>query len=67
MNVSMGYYLKNAFEYEIRNNIDIEINQLRERDPQLDFTEEETDRIRQLELVRGYLQVRIGEMNKKGQ
>ena len=66
MNVSMGYYLKNAFEYEIRNNIDIEINQLRERDPQLDFTEEETDRIRQLELVRGYLQVRICEMNKKG-
>jgi hypothetical protein len=62
----MGYYLKNAFEYEIRNNIDIEINQLRERDPQLDFTEEETDRIRQLELVRGYLQVRICEMNKKG-
>lgn len=66
MNSSIGYYLKNAFDYEIRNNIELELDQLKKHDKQMDFTEEESDRIRQLESVRNYLLTRIGEMNTKG-
>ena len=58
-NDSLRFYLKNAFEFEVRNKIDLRIDQLRKVD---DLDEERTDELKMLELVREYMLKRIGEM-----
>ena len=58
-NISMSYMLKTAFDYEIRNYVDIklfELNSLEEND------EKELDEIRLLQHVKEYMLKRIGEM-----
>lgn len=57
--VSLRFYLKNAFEFEVRNQIDTRMQSINEID---ELNEEETDELRLLELVREYLMKRIGEM-----
>lgn len=57
---SIKIYLKNAFEFEIRNFIEIRISQLNEID---ELNEEQADEFRLLKTVQEYLQKRIGEMN----
>ena len=53
-NVSMNYMLKTAFDYEIRNFIDINKMKLTE--------EEDAETLRILQIVRDYLTKRIEEM-----
>ena len=55
----MNYYLKNAFDYEIRNNIDLRINEFNDLD---ELSELETDELKILEGVREYLLKRVGEL-----
>jgi hypothetical protein len=55
----MNYYLKNAFDYEIRNNIDLRINEFNNLD---ELSELETDELKILEGVREYLLKRVGEL-----
>ena len=57
--VSMRFYLKNAFDFEVRNKIETRMQALNALD---ELNEEETDELRLLELVKEYLQKRIGEM-----
>ena len=57
--VGINYNLKSAFDFEIRNRIDIHINRLNELD---ELSEEESDELENLELVREYLLKRIGEL-----
>jgi len=59
VNPSMNYYLKNAFDYEIRNNIDLRINEFNNLD---ELSELETDELKILEGVREYLLKRVGEL-----
>lgn len=59
-NASIGYLLVNAFEYEIRNYLDIKVAQLAK--PNRDLGEEESDELRRLLVVREYLQQRIGAL-----
>jgi len=58
-NTSMSYYLRTAFDYEIRNNLDIRINQLSEMS---DKTSQETEELDSLIQIKIYLEERIGEM-----
>lgn len=56
---SIKYYLKNAFEYEVRNKIEVrilELNQIKE------LNEEQADELRLLKTVQEYLHKRMGEM-----
>jgi len=55
----MNYYLKNAFDYEIRNNIDLRINEFNNLD---ELNEIQTDELKNLEVVREYLLKRIGQL-----
>ena len=55
----MRFYLKNAFDFEVRNKIETRMQALNALD---ELNEEETDELRLLELVKEYLQKRIGEM-----
>lgn len=58
-NISMSYYLRTAFDYEIRNNLDIRINQLS------DLTEKNSQDLEELDnliQIKGYLEERIVEM-----
>jgi hypothetical protein len=55
----MSFYLKNAFDFEVRNKIETRMQALNALD---ELNEEETDELRLLELVKEYLQKRIGEM-----
>jgi hypothetical protein len=50
--------LKNAFDYEIRNNIELRIKRLSVKE----LDEQETDELKQLETVREYLLKRMGEL-----
>lgn len=59
-NPSIGYLLANAFEYEIRNHLDIKVAQLTK--PNRDLGEEDSDELRRLLVVREYLQQRIGAL-----
>ena len=59
MNDSISYYLKNAFDYEIRNNIDLRINEFNDLD---ELNEIQTDELKNLEVVREYLLKRIGQL-----
>lgn len=56
---SIKYFLKNAFEYEVRNRIETRISQLNEID---ELDEEQADEIRLLTTVQEYLQKRMGEL-----
>ena len=58
-NVSVMYYLNTAFEYEIRNHIDIEIKRLR-RLP--DPSEHELTELDRLTIVRDYMDQRRAEL-----
>jgi hypothetical protein len=58
VNESINYYLKNAFDYEIRNNIELRIKRLGVKE----LDEQETDELKQLETVREYLLKRMGEL-----
>jgi hypothetical protein len=51
--------LKTAFEYEVRNYIDIHIQELNAID---DLDEKGSDRLRELQTVKEFLLKRIGEM-----
>lgn len=57
--VSLRYFLKNAFDFEVRNRIDTRLKSLNQID---ELDEEETDELKTLELVREYLTKRIGEL-----
>ena len=52
-NVSINYMLKTAFDYEIRNFIDVN---------KMKLTEEDAEALRILQIVRDYLTNRMGEM-----
>lgn len=56
---SIGFHLKNAFDFEIRNRIDIRIKQLNDLE---ELNEKQTDELQTLEIVREYLLKRIGEL-----
>lgn len=56
---SIRYYLKNAFEYEIRNRLEPRMIQLNAID---ELDEEEADELRLLKTIEEYLHKRIGEM-----
>lgn len=56
---SIKYFLRNAFEYEIRNRIETRIDQLNEID---ELDEEQADEFRLLTTVQEYLQKRMGEL-----
>ena len=58
-NVSVMYYLNTAFEYEIRNHIDIEMKRLRTiTDP----SEHELTELERLTIVRAYMDQRRAEL-----
>jgi hypothetical protein len=60
-NVSMMYYMRTCFDYELRNHVDLRIAEL--SDPDLDdLREDESDELRTLITVREYMQRRIAEM-----
>lgn len=61
-NVSIGYFLQHAFEYEIRNKLDIRLSQL--SNLQKDLTPEQNDELRLLQTVREYLQHRIASLKR---
>lgn len=56
---SIKYYLRNAFEYEVRNKIEVRILELNQID---ELDEEQADEFRLLKTVQEYLQKRMGEM-----
>lgn len=56
---SIKYFLKNAFEYEVRNKIEVrmlELNRIKE------LNEEQADELRLLKTVQEYLHKRMGEL-----
>ena len=59
INASMSYYLSTAFDYEIRNRIDIDLARLQSID---ELSEEESDEFKILDTVKEYLLRRKGEM-----
>lgn len=61
-NVSAAYLLVTAFDYEIRNYIDIKIYELTPRDITEDLNEHVNDEIKRLKTVREFLTQRIGEL-----
>jgi hypothetical protein len=62
-NVSAAYMLRTAFEHELRNYIDIEIMKLT-KDVMRDLSEEESDQLKRLHLLRDYFKERIAELGK---
>jgi len=60
--VSAAYMLRTAFEHEIRNHLEIRIAAITDGDH--DLTEEESDELKKLSLLRDYLIQRIGELGK---
>jgi hypothetical protein len=58
-NPSIGFYLTTAFDYEIRNRLDIDIARLQNID---DLNEEQTDELQMLTTVKEYLTRRKGEI-----
>ena len=59
INLSIGFYLSTAFDYEIRNRLDIDIARLQTID---DLNEEQTDELKVLNTVKEYLLKRKGEI-----
>ena len=60
-NPSVSYMLRTAFDYEIRNYIDIQIAELNQID---DLDERDVDHLKELETVREYLLKRTGELKE---
>jgi hypothetical protein len=58
-NPSIGFYLTTAFDYEIRNRLDIDIARLRIID---ELNEEQCDQLRILNTVKEYMLRRKGEI-----
>jgi hypothetical protein len=58
-NPSIGFYLSTAFDYEIRNRIDIDIARLQNID---ELNEAQTDELQILTTVKEYLTRRKGEI-----
>ena len=59
VNPSIGFYLNTAFDYEIRNKLDIDIARLQNID---ELSEEQADRLGILNTVKEYLLRRQGEI-----
>jgi hypothetical protein len=59
VNPSIGFYLTTAFDYEIRNRLDIDIARLQVID---ELNEEQCDQLRILNTVKEYLLKRKGEI-----
>lgn len=65
-NASVDYYLSNAFEYEIRNVIEVRIFMMSQQQDQLeDMTERMSDDLQKLLAIKEYLHGRIGEMRAR--
>jgi len=60
-NVSVSYMLKTAFQYDINNHLDIEVDRLQNKQ---DRTYQEDQRLTLLLLVRDYLSQRIKELGQ---
>ena len=58
-NPSIGFYLSTAFDYEIRNRLDIDIATLQNID---ELNEEQADELQRLTVVKEYLLRRRGEI-----
>ena len=58
-NPSIGFYLTTAFDYEIRNRLDIDIARLQNID---ELNEEQCDQLRVLNTVKEYMIKRKGEI-----
>jgi len=58
-NPSIGFYLTTAFDYEIRNRLDIDIATLQDID---ELNEEQCDQLRILNTVKEYMLRRKGEI-----
>ena len=58
-NDSMKYYLKNAFDYELRNFIDLEIDRLKKLDQ---LSELEIEELEELHYVKRHLTKRMEEL-----
>ena len=58
-NASIHYYLNTAFDYEIRNRLDIDIAVLQNID---ELNEEQCDQLRILNIVKEYMLKRKGEL-----
>ena len=58
-NPSIGFYLTTAFDYEIRNRLDIDIARLQVID---ELNEEQCDQLRILNTVKEYMIKRKGEI-----
>lgn len=61
-NSSIGYLLCNAFDYELRNHLDIKLAQLAAIPG--DLNEEQSDDLRRLNIVKEYLHQRIGALKQ---
>lgn len=61
MNDSIKYLLGTAFDYEIKNNIDVRIQQINKNKNE-DLLEETSDELQLLLEVKEYLKKRIAEM-----
>jgi len=58
-NPSIGFYLTTAFDYEIRNRLDIDIARLQNID---ELNEEQCDQLKVLNTVKEYMIKRKGEI-----
>jgi len=61
LNPSIGFYLTTAFDYEIRNRLDIDIAMLQNID---ELNEAQTDELQRLTTVKEYLTRRKGELKQ---
>jgi hypothetical protein len=59
VNLSIGFYLNTAFDYEIRNRLDIDIHMLQTID---ELNEEQCDQLKILNTVKEYMLKRKGEI-----
>ena len=59
VNPSIGFYLNTAFDYEIRNRLDIDIARLQRID---ELNEAQVDELKMVNTVKEYLQKRKGEI-----
>lgn len=61
-NVSAAYLLVTAFDYEIRNYVDIRIAELTSTDSLEDLSEHTSDELGKLKVVKEFLLQRIGKL-----
>jgi hypothetical protein len=60
-NQSVMYYLNTAFDYEIRNHLDLEIMRLRSLD---DLSDDDHELLERLNTVREYLEIRRKQLQQ---